>query len=119
MRCASAVASRSLVWPWNSGSRTNTDSIQPAPVMMSSLVIGRGALFLSDTRGVIFQPAQQRRTQAGFVRAAVRRRDRVAVRVEEPVSVGGPGHRPFAPRRAAGLAGCTGEDVRMHQRGAG
>ena len=27
MRCASAVASRSLVWPWNSGSRMNTESM--------------------------------------------------------------------------------------------
>ena len=37
--CASAVASRSLVWPWNSGSRTNTDSMAPAPTMTSSLVM--------------------------------------------------------------------------------
>src|ERR1700730_17266615 len=27
MRAGSAVASRSLVWPWNSGSRVNADSI--------------------------------------------------------------------------------------------
>ena len=33
-----AVARRSLVWPWNSGSRMNTESMQPAPVITSSLV---------------------------------------------------------------------------------
>ena len=32
--------SRSLVWPWNSGSRMNTESMQPAPVITSSLVTG-------------------------------------------------------------------------------
>jgi len=29
MRAASGVASRSLVWPWNSGSRMNTESMAP------------------------------------------------------------------------------------------
>ena len=47
--CAAAVASRSLVWPWNSGSRMNTDSMQPAPVMTSSLVTG-AARFSWPTR---------------------------------------------------------------------
>ena len=37
--CASAVASRSLVWPWNSGSRMNTESMAAAPVITSSLVM--------------------------------------------------------------------------------
>ena len=36
--CASAVARRSLVWPWNSGSRMNTESMQAAPAITSSLV---------------------------------------------------------------------------------
>jgi hypothetical protein len=44
MRAASAVASRSLVWPWNSGSRMNTESIAAAPVMTSSLVTGAARL---------------------------------------------------------------------------
>jgi len=39
-----AVASRSLVWPWNSGSRMNTDSIAADPVMTSSLVTGAARL---------------------------------------------------------------------------
>ena len=53
MRWASAVARRSLVWPWNSGSRMNTDSMQPAPTMTSSLVIGGGALALAGAFGVV------------------------------------------------------------------
>ena len=56
---------------------------------------GRRALVLADALGVILEAAQQRRAQAGFVRAAVRRRDGVAVGVEEAVGVGGPGDRPF------------------------
>ena len=105
MRCASAVASRSLVWPWNSGSRMNTDSMQPAPVITSSVVTARGALVLADAVGVILEAAQQRGAQAGFMRAAVRRRDGVAVGIEEAVGVGGPGDRPFDRAVAAGLAG--------------
>ena len=38
MRCASTVASLSLVWPWNSGSRMNTDSIDAQVAMTSSVV---------------------------------------------------------------------------------
>ena len=49
MRWASAVARRSLVCPWNSGSRTNTDSMQAAPVMTSSEVTG-AARFSWPTR---------------------------------------------------------------------
>ena len=51
--------------------------------------------------------------------AAVRRRDRVAVRLQKAIGIGGPGHRPFDRTVAAGLAGIAGEYVRMHQRGAG
>ena len=78
-----------------------------------------GALFLAGAGGVILQAAQQRGAQAGFVGAAVRRRDGVAVGLQEAVGVGGPGHRPFDRAVAAGLAGVAGKDVRMHQRGAG
>ena len=39
MRCASTVARRSLVCPWNSGSRMNTESMQPAPIITSSCVM--------------------------------------------------------------------------------
>ena len=39
MRCASAVASRSLVWPWNSGSRMNTESSAAAGTSTSSAVM--------------------------------------------------------------------------------
>ncbi len=119
MRCASAVASRSLVWPWNSGSRMNTESMAPAPDITSSVVIGGGALALADALGVVLQAAQQRGAQAGFVGAAVRRRDGVAIGMDEAVGVGGPGHRPFDRAVPAGLAGAAGEDIGMHQRRAG
>ena len=39
MRIASIVASRSLVWPTNSGSRMNTDSMPAAEIITSSLVM--------------------------------------------------------------------------------
>ena len=58
-----------------------------------------GALALADALGVILEPAGERGAQAGFVGAAVGRRDGVAVGVEEAVGVGGPGHRPLRPRR--------------------
>ena len=75
-----------------------------------------GALALADALGVVLQPAQQRGAQAGFVGAAVRRRNGVAVGVEEAVGVGGPGHRPLRGAMRAGLAGAAGEDVGMDQR---
>src|SRR5262249_43999511 len=76
---------------------------------------GTGAGFRSDGRGVILEPAEQGGAQTGLMRAAIRSRYGVAVRVEEPVGVDGPGHRPFDRPVSAGLASRTGEDVRMHQ----
>ena len=35
---------RSLVWPWNSGSRMKTESMAPAPVITSSLVMAAARL---------------------------------------------------------------------------
>src|SRR5579864_8915926 len=46
-----------------------------------------GALALADALGVIFQPAKERGAQAGFVGAAVRRRNGVAVGVEKAVGI--------------------------------
>ena len=77
---------------------------------------GGGAFLLVDARGVVLQPAQQRRAQAGFMRAAVRRRNGVAVGVEEAVGVGGPGDRPLHRAMGADFAVRAGKDVRMHQR---
>ena len=77
---------------------------------------GAGALFLADARGVILQAAQQRGAQAGFMRAAIGRRDRVAIGLQEAVGVGGPGDRPFDRAVTAGLADAAGENVGMHQR---
>ena len=74
------------------------------------------ALALAVAFGVILEAAQQRRAQAGFMRAAVGRRNGVAIGVEKTVGVGGPGHRPLRRAVRAGLAGAAGEDVGMHQR---
>ena len=79
---------------------------------------GGGALALADALGVVFQAARQRRAQAGFVGAAVGRRNGVAVGVEKAVGIGGPGHRPLHGAVRAGLACAAGENVGMHQRGA-
>ena len=78
-----------------------------------------GALALADAVGVILQAAGERGAQAGFVGAAVRRRDGVAIGIEKAVGVGGPGHRPLRAAMFTGLAGAAGENVRMHQRRAG
>ncbi len=44
MREASTVASLSLVWPWNSGSRMNTDSMAAQVAITSSVVIAPARL---------------------------------------------------------------------------
>ena len=88
MRVASAVASLSLVWPWNSGSRMNTDSMAAAVPSTSSAVIC-GAL-VADALAEVAQPLAERRAQAVLVRAAFGRGDGVAVGVREAVLVGDP-----------------------------
>ena len=80
---------------------------------------GVGALSLTHALGVVLQAAGQRGAQAGFVGAAVRRRDGVAIGVEEAVGVGGPGDRPLHRAVGAGFADAAGENVGMHQRRAG
>ena len=57
MRCASAVASRSLVWPTNSGSRMKTDSMADAVSMTSSAVMIEARL-LPETSAIGLQAAQ-------------------------------------------------------------
>ena len=78
-----------------------------------------GALALADAFGVILQAARQRRAQAGFMGAAVRRRNGVAIGIEKAVGVGGPGHRPLRRAVRAGLLRGAGENLGMHQRRAG
>ena len=80
---------------------------------------GGGALALADALGVVLQAARQRRAQAEFMGAAVRRRDGVAVGIEKAVGIGGPGHGPLHRAVRAGLARAAGEDIGMHQRRAG
>jgi hypothetical protein len=82
----------------------------PAPVI---------TLALANALGVILQPSRQRRAQAGFMRAAIGRRDSVAVGVQEAVGIRRPGHRPLRAAMRAGFSRTAGEDVRMDQRGAG
>ncbi len=101
--CASAVASRSLVWPWNSGSRMNTDSMAPAPTMTSSEVIAAARLPWPTRSAWSLSPRVSADAQAGFMGAAVRRRNGVAIGVEKAVGVGGPGHRPLRRAVCAGL----------------
>ena len=80
---------------------------------------GRGAFFLAGAGGVILQAAQQSGAQTGLVGAAIGGRNRVAIGLQESVGIGGPGDRPFDRAVAAGFARAAGEDVGMHQRGAG
>ena len=84
--------------------------------MTSSLVIAGGALALAGALGVVLQAAQQRRAHAGLVGAAVRRRNGVAVGVEEAVGVGGPGDGPLRAAVLADLARLAAEDLGIDQR---
>ena len=99
MRPASTVASLSLVWPWNSGSRMKTDSIE-AQVAMTSSVVTAAMRFCWPTRSACSRNrAQERDAQPVLVRAAFGRRDRVAVGGREPVLVRHPGDGPFEASR--------------------
>ena len=111
MRPASTVASLSLVWPWNSGSRMKTESMEAQVAITSSVVTAAMRFCLVDALGVLAQAAQQRDAQAVLVRAAFGRRHRVAVRGREPVLVRHPGDRPFQRAVAAGLGDLAGEDL--------
>ncbi len=111
MRPASTVASLSLVWPWNSGSRMNTESIAAQVAMTSSVVTACHPLLLADPLRVLAQSAQERDAQPVLVRAAVRRRNRVAVRRREAVLVRHPGDGPFERAVPAGLRDLAGEDL--------
>jgi hypothetical protein len=50
---------------------------------------------VADQFAIRAKPAQQRRAQAAFMRAALRRRHGVAVGIAETLRVVGPGYRPF------------------------
>src|SRR5262249_60581665 len=56
------------------------------------------ALALAHALGMVLDALQKRGAQARFVRAAVRRRDGVAIGGEKSVAIGGPRDRPL--RRA-------------------
>ena len=102
MRVASGELSLSLVWPTNSGSRTNTESMAMQWASTSSAVRIAGALVAGEL-GIGAEAAEEGGAQARFVRAAFGGRDGVAVGVEEAVAEG-PGDRPFDRAVAAGLA---------------
>src|SRR5262249_43253398 len=78
----------------------------------------RRALALAHPLGVVLDALQQRAAQAGLVRAAVRRRNRVAVGGQEPVAIGGPPDGPLRSPVYPDFARAAGEDVGMDQRGA-
>ena len=70
MRVASWLESRSLVWPWNSGSRMNTESMRGG---RAKHVLGRqlrGPLIAGEL-AIGAQALGERRAQAGLMRAAV------------------------------------------------
>ena len=118
MRAASCVARRSLVWPWNSGSRMNTDSMAADVPITSSAVTCRRAAVVGQL-AVGAQALGQRRAQAGLVRAAVGRRDGVAVGARETVVVGDPRHRPFDRAVAVLALGAAGEQILGHHGASG
>ncbi len=76
---------------------------------------GGRALTLADALGVVLDALEQRATQPGFVGAAVRRRNGVAIGRQEPVGIGGPGDRPLRRAVDADLARAAGENVGMDQ----
>ena len=71
------------------------------PAVVGQLAVGAQAL-------------RQRRAQAGLVRAAVGRRDGVAVGAREAVVVGDPGDRPFDRAVAVLALGAAGEQILGH-----
>ena len=88
----------------------------PAPTITSSLVIGAARLPWPMRSAWSFRPRSSAVRRPGLVGAAVRRRDGVAVGVEEAVGVGGPSHRPLRAAVLADLAGAAGEDVGVDER---
>ena len=118
MRWASTVASLSLVWPWNSGSRMNTDSIDAA-VLMHVVGDDLRRLLVADALAEFAQALRERAAQAVLVRAAVGRRNGVAVGLRERVGIGDPGDRPFDGAVAAVFLDGAEERVRRdHLHGA-
>ena len=109
MRDASLDISRPLFWPWNSGSRMKTEISAAQPPITSSAVTLAARLVWPMRSAWSFSAAQQRDAQARLVRAAVGRRDGVAIGVDEAVVVGEPGHGPFDRAVAAGLVDLAGE----------
>ena len=55
----------------------------------------RACLAIADQLAMRTQATAERAAETGFMRAAFRRRDRVAVGVEEPLGIDRPGDRPF------------------------
>ena len=115
MRKASSVDSLSLVWPWNSGSRMKTESSAPDVLITSSAVMTAARLLLVSSRIAAQRPGE-RRAEALLVRAALGRRDGVAVGGREAVVAAEPGHRPFDRAVPAFLLDAAGEDLVDHAR---
>ena len=81
-------------------------------------VVGRQrgrALRLANAVRVIFEAAEQRRAEAQLMRAAVGRRDRVAIRMNEPVGAREPRDRPFDRAVLALFLDSAGERLVGHE----
>ena len=75
----------------------------------------RARALVADALGKVLEAAQKRGAQAHLVGAAFRRRDGVAIRVQEAVVIGDPGDGPFDRAVAAFLLGLAGEDVGVNE----
>ena len=81
-------------------------------------VVGRQrgrALALADPVRMVFQTTQQGGAETRFMRPAVGSGDRVAIGMDEPVSVREPANRPFDRAVLAGLLHPAGENLIGHQ----
>ena len=107
-RVASAVASFSLVWPWNCGSWMKSETTMQAPPMTSSAVTAaaRRLLVISP---YCLQGAGQGVAQAGFMGAAFGGGDGIAIGIAEAFLVLGPGDGPFHLPHVIGESGLAGE----------
>ncbi len=100
-RAASGLVSFSLVWPWNCGSRMKAESLAAIGPSRSSAGDLRGAP-VAALLAPGAQPLEQGGPEPGLVRAALRRRHRVAVGVQHAVGASRARRPPTRPGRRRG-----------------
>ena len=111
MREASGLISRLLFWPWNSGSRMKTEISAAQPAMRSSAVIAAARLPWPMRSACSFRPRSSARRRPGFMGAAVRGRNGVAIGMDETVVLGEPADGPFQRAVAFGLVDAADEEL--------